>query len=82
MIKEPATRLAVLMARAGNIGAVPRALNQEALDGGLDIVDASVEALTTFILFGRDYYDKSVEAVYDPMPWALRGEDGKKIRMA
>ena len=40
MIKEPATRLAVLMAREGNIGAVPRALNQETLDGGLDIVDS------------------------------------------
>ena len=70
------------MAREGNIGAVPRALNQEALDGGLDIVDASVEALTTFILFGGAYYDKSVEAAYDPMPWALRGEVGKKVRMA
>jgi len=69
------------MAREGNI-AVPRALNQEALDGGLDIVDASVEELTTFILFGGAYYDKSVEAAYDPMPWTLQGEVGKKVRMA
>ena len=82
MIKEPATRLAILLAREGNVGAVPRALNQEALDGGLDIVDASVEALTTFILFGGNYFDSSLEAAYDPMPWALRGEVGKKVRMA
>jgi len=82
MIKEPATRLAILLARGGNVGSVPRALNQEALDGGLDIVDSSVEGLTTFILFGGAYFDKSLEAAYDPMPWALRGEVGKKVRMA
>ena len=82
MVKESATRLAILLAREGHIGAVPRALNQEALDGGLDIVDASVEAVTTFMIFGGAYYDKSVEAAYDPMPWALKGEVGKKVRMA
>ncbi|MCH8349727.1 MAG: hypothetical protein IIB29_05685 [Chloroflexi bacterium] len=82
MVKEPATRLAILLAREGNVGSVPRALNQEALDGGLELVDASVEALTTFMIFGGNYFDSSLEAAYDPMPWAIRGEVGKKVRMA
>jgi len=82
MVKEPATRLAILLAREAHVGSLTRALNQEALDGGLEIADASVEAVTTFMIFGGSYFAKAVEAAYDPMPWALRGEVGRKVRMA
>ena len=83
MIKEPATRLAVLLAREGSVGAVPRALNQEALDGGLEIVDASVEAVTAFIIFGGAYYEKSLADSFDTtVPWVQPGETGRKVRMA
>ncbi|MFQ6029678.1 MAG: ABC transporter substrate-binding protein [Dehalococcoidia bacterium] len=83
MVKEPATRLAILLAREGHLGAVPRALNQEALDGGLEVLDASVEAITAFMLFGGAYFEKSLAAEYDPtVPWATPGEIGRKVRMA
>ena len=51
-VKEPATRLAVMLAREGHIAAINRALLSEAINAGLEVVDSSVTANTTFSLFG------------------------------
>ena len=55
-VKEPATRLAVMLAREGHIAAINRALLSEAINAGLEVVDSSVTANTTFALFGGLYY--------------------------
>lgn len=55
-VKEPATRLAVMLAREGHIAAINRALLSEAINAGQEVVDSSVTANTTFSLFGGLYY--------------------------
>ena len=73
--------MAILLAGEGNVGSVTRSLNRLALEEGLEVVDASMDALTTYILFGGGYFENSLQAAYNPMPWALHGEVGEKVRM-
>ena len=82
-VKEPATRLAIMLAREGHVTEIPKSLHQEALDGGLAVADSSGQAYTMFLLFGGAYYEKSIRDNFDPtVPWVQPGEIGKKVRMA
>ena len=68
-VREPATRLAIMQAREGHIGAINRALLQSAIDDGLEVADSSVTALTAFALFGGLYFatgDKGVPTDVSP----------------
>jgi peptide/nickel transport system substrate-binding protein len=83
LVKEPATRLAIMLAREGHIGAINRSLLQEALDGGLEIANSSVTGVIADMAFGGLYYASSLTDKFDPnVPWAVPGENGKKVRMA
>ena len=55
-VREPATRLAIMQAREGHIAAINRALLQDAIDDGLEVLDSSVTAQTTFAIFGGMYF--------------------------
>jgi len=44
-VREAATRLAIMLAREGHIATINRALIQEAIDDGLEVVDSSVRWL-------------------------------------
>ena len=67
-VKEPATRLAIMLAGEGHIAAINRALLQDAVDGGLEVFDSSVTANTTFALFGGLYYTTGAKGVPDDLP--------------
>ena len=55
-VREPATRLAIMLAGEGHIAAINRSLLGEAIAGGMTIFDSSVTANTAFALFGGLYY--------------------------
>ena len=67
-VKEPATRLAVMLAREGHIAAINRALLNDAINGGLEVFDSSVTANTTFALFGGLYYTTGETGVNPNLP--------------
>jgi ABC-type transport system substrate-binding protein len=82
-VKEPATRLAIMLAREGHIAEINRSLLQEALDDGLEVMDSQVPGVGAWMSFGGLYYDSTLADKYDPdIPWAAPGETGKKVRMA
>ena len=82
-VKEPATRLAIMLAREGHIAEINRSLLQEALDDGLEVMNSQVPGVGAWMSFGGLYYDSSLADKYDPdIPWAAPGETGKMVRMA
>jgi peptide/nickel transport system substrate-binding protein len=82
-VPESATRLAIMLAREGHIAAINRALLQEAVDDGLEVVDSSVTANGVGAIFGGMYHDSSLaDAFDDTRPWTMPGETGRMVRMA
>ena len=82
-VKESATRLAIMIAREGHIAEINRALIQDAIDEGLEVIDSSVKANGTGAIFGGMYQDSSLAEAFDPTrPWTIPGETGKMVRMA
>ena len=73
-VKEPATRLAIMLAGEGHIAAINRALLQDAIDGGLEVFDSSVTANTTFALFGGLYYTTGEKGVPDDVSPEVQAE--------
>ena len=73
-VKEPATRLAIMLAGEGHIAAINRALLQDAVDGGLEVFDSSVTANTTFALFGGLYYTTGEKGVPDDVSPEIQAE--------
>ena len=67
-VREPSTRLAAMLARQGNIGALDRSMLQLAIDGGLDVVDSSVRSVTAFALFGGMYFSTGEKGVPTNLP--------------
>ena len=55
-VREPATRLAIMLAGEGHIAAINRSLLGEAIAGGMTIYDSSVTANTAFAIFGGLYF--------------------------
>lgn len=93
-VREPATRLAIMQAREAHIGSVNRALLQDAIDDGLEVVDSSVTATMAWAIFGGLYYSTGetpggyVEE-YDivghrdeELPWSIPGDTGRTVRIA
>ena len=50
-VRESATRLAIMQAREADIATINRALVQDAIDDGLEVVDSSVRSVTALALF-------------------------------
>ena len=73
-VKEPATRLAIMLAGEGHIAAINRALLQDAIDGGLEVFDSSVTANTTFALFGGLFYTTGEKGVPDDVSPEIQAE--------
>ena len=73
-VKEPATRLAIMLAGEGHIAAINRALLQDAIDGGLEVFDSSVTANTTFAVFGGLYYTTGEKGVPDDVSPEVQAE--------
>ena len=73
-MKEPATRLAIMLAGEGHIAAINRALLQDAIDGGLEVFDSSVTANTTFAVFGGLYYTTGEKGVPDDVSPEVQAE--------
>ena len=69
-VREPATRLAIMQAREAHIGAINRALLQDAVDNGLEVVDSTTRAITAFALFGGMYFATGAKGVPDDLPAA------------
>ena len=55
-VRESATRLAIMQAREPHIATINRALVQDAIDDGLEVVDSSVRSVTAFALFWATGY--------------------------
>ena len=62
-VREPATRLAIMLAGEGHIAAINRSLLGEAIAGGMTIFNSSVTAQTAFALFGGLYFATGEEGV-------------------
>ena len=75
-VREAATRLAIMLAREGHIATINRALIQEAIDDGLEVVDSSVRSVTAFALFGGMYFSTGEKGVPDD----LSAEDQAAIK--
>ena len=75
-VREPATRLAIMQAREGHIAAINRALLQDAIDDGLEVLDSSVTAQTTFAIFGGMYFATGEKGV----PTDLSADEQTAIR--
>ena len=93
-VREPATRLAIMQAREAHIGSVNRALLQDAIDDGLEVVDSSVTATMAWAIFGGLYYSTGetpegyveeydiVDHRDEELPWSIPGETGRTVRIA
>ena len=73
-VKEPATRLAIMLAREGHVAAINRSLLSEAINGGLEVFDSSVTANTTFAIFGGLYYTTGEKGVATNLPPETQAE--------
>ena len=62
-VRESATRLAIMQAREAHIATINRALIQDAVDDGLEVVDSSVRSITAFALFGGMYFSTGEKGV-------------------
>ena len=80
-VKEPATRLAQLLAGEGHIAELPKSLLPEARAKGMNIIPSEVPTLETYMIFGGLYPNDWVEYDAD-VPWAAPGEAGRKVRIA
>ena len=80
-VKEPGTRLALLLTEAAHIGQVERRHHELAINRGLEVVRATVPSTPVYAMFGGNYLHDSPD--YDPtIPWAAPGEVGLKVREA
>jgi len=80
-VKEPATRLAQLLAGESHIAELPKSILPSARDRGMKIIPSAIPALETYLVFGGQYPPDWPE--FDAtVPWAAPGETGRKVRLA
>ena len=82
-VKEPSTRLAMLLANEVDLSVLPFGLQQPALDAGLEVVQTTIPTTVVYTEFGGNY--KPTSEYYDPnivLPWAAPGEVGRLVREA
>lgn len=80
-VKEPGTRLALLLTEAAHIGQVERRHHELVINRGLEVVKSTIPSTPVYSMFGGNYLESSPD--YDPtLPWAAPGEVGIKVREA
>ncbi len=80
-VKEPGTRLALLLTDAAHIGQVERRHHELIVNRGLEVVKSTIPSTPVYSMFGGNYLQSSPD--YDPtLPWAAPGEVGIKVREA
>ena len=80
-VKEPGTRLALMLTEAAHIGQLERRHHELATNRGLEVVKSSIPSTPVYSMFGGNYLASSPD--YDPtLPWAAPGEVGLKVREA
>jgi len=67
--KEPATRLAMLLAGEAHIGDLPRELHADALDRGLKRLSSTMSVDWVSVYFGGMYFTEGDEAFKPEVPW-------------
>jgi len=78
-VKEPGTRLAMLLTEEAHIGQVPLRQHELVKSKGLEVVQSSIPATPVYAMFGGNYL--ASKPAYDPtIPWAAPGEIGLKVR--
>jgi peptide/nickel transport system substrate-binding protein len=67
---EPATKLAMLLAGEAHIAHLPRELQADALDGGMEIVASQNPAMQVTVMLNGLYLKSGDEAARPDLPWA------------
>ena len=79
---EDLTRLAMLLTGEANMVDVPKVLHQQAIDGGMEIIESPLPSVGLTILPLGQYYVSEVNWNPDAEPWAAPGETGRLVREA
>lgn len=91
IVLEPSTQLANLLAGEADLGRLPFDLQGPAIDGGLKVIESTIPSTTLYAIFGGNYATGELAhenvqedpSLYNPdFPWAIRGENGRKVREA
>ncbi len=68
IVKEPSTRLAMILAGEADIVVLPFELQKTAVDGGMEVVEAVSKTMPIYVEFGGNYLPSKPH--YDPtIPW-------------
>ena len=79
---EDLTRLAMLLTGEANMVDVPKVLHQQAIDGGMEVIESPFPSVGLTILPLGQYYVSEVNWNPDAEPWAAPGETGNLVREA
>ena len=79
---EDLTRLAMLLAGEANMVDVPKVLHQQAIDGGMEILESPLPTVGLTIIPNGQYYLSQVNWNPDTEPWAAPGATGVLVREA
>ena len=79
---EDLTRLAMLLTGEANMVDVPKVLHQQAIDGGMEVIESPLPSVGLTILPLGQYYVSEVNWNPDAEPWAAPGETGNLVREA
>ena len=79
---EDLTRLAMLLTGEANMVDVPKVLHQQAIDGGMEVIESPLPSVGLTILPLGQYYVSEVNWNPDAEPWAAPGETGRLVREA
>ena len=79
---EDLTRLAMLLTGEANMVDVPKVLHQQAIDGGMEVIESPLPSVGLTILPLGQYYVSQVNWNPDAEPWAAPGETGRLVREA
>ena len=79
---EDLTRLAMLLTGEANMVDVPKVLHQQAIDGGMEVIESPLPSVGLTILPFGQYYVSQVNWKPDTVPWTAPGETGNLVREA
>ena len=79
---EDLTRLAMLLTDEANMVDVPKVLHQQAVDGGMEILESPLPTVGMTIIPNGQYYVSQVNWHPETEPWTAPGETGVLVREA
>ena len=76
-VPEHSTRLAMILAKEADIVMLPRDLEPTAIDGGMEVIEATIPSVPVYTMFGGNYHDDGViregskrEGTHEELPYA------------